>query len=229
MKVLDERPVTAERPAKTVCGLPVFMLNLATCVAVPFILVDGIRMAEWPSVIGGVVVLFIMFMIWRGFITVGPNESCVVTSWGEYRGTIREPGFYWVSPFAQKALVTLRDRSLDIDRLRIHDKHGAPIEMAAVVVWRVNETARAAFDVQNVDDFVRHQCESAVRHMASSMAEPMDKSPAVLRRGVGQLQEHLRNELQERVTRAGAVIDEVRLTQRCENWSPVRSVTVSEA
>lgn len=225
--MLSERPVSVEKPAKTVSGLPVMALNMATCVVLPFILIDGIRMAEWPSVVGGVVVFLVMFMIWRGFITVGPNESCVVTSFGEYRGTIREAGFFWISPFAQKNVVTLRDRSLDVDRLRIHDKHGGPMEMAAVIVWRVTETARAAFDVQNVEDFVKHQCESAVRHLAGSVAEPMDKSPAVLRRGVGQLQEHLRSELQERVTRAGVTIEEVRLTQRCENWSPTRPVALS--
>jgi regulator of protease activity HflC (stomatin/prohibitin superfamily) len=229
MKALTGRAANNEKPARTLCGSPILALSIATCVVVPFILTDGIRMAEWPTVIAGVVVLISMALVWRGFFTLEQNEACVITSWGEYRGTVREPGFYWTNPMARKTRVSLRARSLTVDRLKVHDKHGAPIEMAAVVVWRIVETARASFDVHNATDFVRDQCESAVRHLGSSDAVPAEQTPAVARRSVDQLQETLHRELQDRVIRAGVVIDEVRVTQRCENWLSNRPLEVAAA
>src|SRR6185436_3329068 len=107
MKGLAERPVSIERPARTVSGAPIMALNVATCVAVPFILWDGARMGEWPSVFGGLLVLTSMMLMWKGFITAGPNDSWVIVSGGDYRGTIRENGYHWVNPFAQKIPMTL--------------------------------------------------------------------------------------------------------------------------
>src|SRR3954471_15367329 len=102
MKALAERQVSMERPARTISGLPILALNLATCVTVPFILIDGARMGEWPSVGGGLLVLIAMGVMWRGFFTVGPNDSFVIVTWGNYRGTVRDTGFHWVNPFARK-------------------------------------------------------------------------------------------------------------------------------
>lgn len=218
MKALPDRAVSTERPARTLSGSPILALCIATCAVVPFILSEGIRMGEWPSVIGGVVVLAMMALMWRGFFSIEPNEACVLTSWGEYRGTVRDAGFHWTNPFSRKTRVSLRARSLSVDRLKIQDKHGSPVEMAAVVVWRVAETARASFDVLCADDFVRDQCDSAVRHLGSRATESTDQSPASVRRSVDQLQMDLQRELQERVMRAGVIIDEVRVTQRCEHW-----------
>jgi regulator of protease activity HflC (stomatin/prohibitin superfamily) len=230
MKGLAERPASIERPARTISGAPILALNVATCVAVPFILWDGARMGEWYSVLGGLIVLVGMILMWKGFITAGPNESWVVVSWGDYRGTVREPGLHWVNPFAEKTPVTLKARSLCVDRLKVHDKQGAPIELAATIVWRVVETARAVFDVHNVEDFVRVQCDSAVRHLASNICKPLDgHNAALMRRGVGELQANLKSSLQERVMRAGVTIDEIRLTQRCEKWAPIRATSMEAA
>ena len=229
MKALNGRAANAEKPARTLCGSPILALSIATCVTVPFILTDGIRMAEWPSVIGGVIVLLSMALVWRGFFTLEQNEACVITSWGEYRGTVREPGFYWTNPLARKTRLSLRARSLTVDRLKVHDKHGAPVEMAAVVVWRLVETARASFDVHNVTDFVRDQCESAVRHLGSTGAAPSEQSPSAARQSVDKLQETLHRELQDRVIRGGVIVDEVRITQRCENWLPSRPQALAES
>jgi regulator of protease activity HflC (stomatin/prohibitin superfamily) len=230
MKGLAERPASIERPARTICGAPIMALNIATCVAVPFILWDGVRMAEWSSVLGGLVVLVAMILMWKGFITSGPNESWVVVTWGTYRGTVRENGLHWVNPFSEKIPVTLKARSLCVDRLKVHDRQGAPIELAATIVWRVVETARATFDVHNVDDYVRVQCDSAVRHLASNICQPLDgHNASLMRRGVSELQGNLKNVLQERVLRAGVTIDEVRLTQRCEKWAPLRMTSAEAA
>src|SRR3954471_8784959 len=195
MKVLAERPINIERPARTISGAPIMALNLATCVTVPFILVDGARMGEWPTVMIGLVVLVAMAVMWRGFFTIGPNDSCVVVSWGEYRGTVRDAGYHWISSFSRKIPMSLRARTLAVDPFKVHDKHGAPIEMAAVVTWRVTETARAVFDVHNVEDFVRDQCDSAVRHLASNIDEAVGEDVAALRRSVNELQSNLKSAL----------------------------------
>jgi regulator of protease activity HflC (stomatin/prohibitin superfamily) len=229
MKALAERPIHVERPARTFCGAPIMALNLATCVTIPFILVDGARMAEWPTVLGGVVVLVAMFFMWRGFFTVGPNDSYLLLAWGEYRGTVRDAGYHWVGPFVRKIPMSLRARTVSIDRLKVHDITGAPIEMAAVITWRVTETARAALDVNSVEDFVRDHCDSAVRHLAANIHEPIGEDLSALRRAITELQINLRATLQERVNRAGVTIDEVRLTQRCEKWAPVRATSAVEA
>jgi regulator of protease activity HflC (stomatin/prohibitin superfamily) len=124
----------------------------------------------------------------------------------------------------------LKARSLCVDRLKVHDRQGAPIELAATIVWRVVETARATFDVHNVDDYVRVQCDSAVRHLASNICQPLDgHNASLMRRGVSELQGNLKNVLQERVLRAGVTIDEVRLTQRCEKWAPLRMTSAEAA
>lgn len=229
MKVLVERPISVERPARTMSGAPILFLNLATVVTVPFILIDGIRMAEWASVVGGALVWVVMAVVWRGFFTLEPNEGCVLVLGGQYSGTVRDSGFHWTNPFARKKPVTLRAQTLCVEKLKLHDKQGAPVEMAATIVWRVTETARATFDVANVDDYVRHQCENAVRHTGSKLPDVADENADAIRRGITSLQQTLRHDLQQRVSRAGVTIDEIRLTQRCENWTPANTNTLSTA
>ena len=223
MKVLVERPISVERPARTMSGSPILFLNIATVVAVPFILIDGFRMADWPVVVGGFLVWVAMGIVWRGFFTLEPNEACVLVGWGQYHGTVREAGFHWTNPFFRKKPVSLRVQTLCIEKLKVHDKHGAPVELAATVVWRVAETARATFDVNCVADYVQHHCENAARLVAGKLAEPIDESSDSIRRGISNLQSTLRHDLQERVMRAGVTIEEVRVTQRCEKWHAAQS------
>jgi regulator of protease activity HflC (stomatin/prohibitin superfamily) len=229
MKVLVERPISVERPARTMSGSPILFLNVATVVAVPFILIDGFRMGEWASVVGGVLVWVAMGVVWRGFFTLEPNEACVLVGWGHYHGTVRDTGFHWTNPFVRKKPVSLRAQTLCVEKLKVHDKQGAPLEMAATVVWRVTETARATFDVSNVEDYVRHHCENAVRHIGCKLPELAEENSDAVRRGLTQLQQTLRHELQQRVSRAGVTIDEVRLTQRCVNWMSSNAGALSAA
>ena len=229
MKVLVERPISVERPARTMSGSPILFLNIATVVAVPFILIDGFRMADWPVVVGGFLVWIAMGIVWRGFFTLEPNEACVLVGWGHYHGTVRETGFHWTNPFFRKKPVSLRVQTLCIDRLKVNDKHGAPVELAATVVWRVAETARATFDVNCVADYVQHHCENAARLVAGKLAESIDESSDSLRRGISNLQATLRHDLQERVMRAGVTIEEVRVTQRCEKWHAHSAESLSAA
>jgi regulator of protease activity HflC (stomatin/prohibitin superfamily) len=227
MKVLVERPISVERPARTMSGSPILFLNIATVVAVPFILIDGFRMGEWPVVVGGFLVWVAMAIVWRGFFTLEPNEACVLVGWGHYHGTVRETGFHWTNPFFRKKPVSLRVQTLCIDKLKVNDKHGAPVELAATVVWRVAETARATFDVNCVADYVQHHCENAARLVAGKLSEGANGLDGgdggngtgdSMRRGILNMQATLRHDLQERVMRAGVTIEEVRVTQRCEKW-----------
>jgi regulator of protease activity HflC (stomatin/prohibitin superfamily) len=108
---------------------------------------------------------------------VQPNESKVLMLFGKYTGTVRDSGFWWVNPFTVKKHVSLRIRNFNSEKLKVNDLHGNPIEIAAVIVWRVVDSARAIFDVQNYEQFVAIQSETAIRSMASEY--PYDVSDEV--------------------------------------------------
>ena len=186
----------------------------------------------------GVLGLVGLFISLFGFFTLQPNESRVLVLFGDYKGTVRTEGFHWGNPFysngSQKNVmahdgkggavamphkknprlkVSLRARNLNGERLKVNDKQGNPIEIGAVVVWRVQDTAQAMFDVDDYEDYVRVQSESAVRHLGSQYAYDHGESHEVtLRGGTDEVNEALQHELQVRVARAGVVIDEARLT-----------------
>ena len=132
---------------------------------------------------------------------------------GEYKGTVRESGFWWTNPFMSKIRISLRSRNLEGARLKVNDKKGNPIEIAVVVVWRVQDTAEASFDVNNYEEYVRVQSESAVRHLANSYAyDHGEANEITLRSGVDEVSAALARELQERLNKAGVHVEEARLT-----------------
>ncbi len=148
-----------------------------------------------------------------GFFTLQPNEARVLILFGAYRGTVRTSGFHWTNPFNKKLRVSLRARNLNGEKLKVNDKNGNPIEIAAVVVWRVDDTAQATFDVQDYENYVRIQSESAVRHIASAYAyDHGEHDEITLRSGVEEVSVALTKELQARLAKAGVVVEEARLT-----------------
>ena len=171
-----------------------------------------------------------------GFFTLQPNESRVLVLFGDYKGTVRKEGFHWGNPFYSGGVskasistegeritvqakrnprmkVSLRARNLNGERLKVNDKNGNPIEIAAVVVWRVQDTAQAMFDVDDYEDYVSVQAESAVRHLGSQYAYDHGEAHEVtLRSGTEEVTAALQAELQERLARAGVVVEEARLT-----------------
>ena len=152
-------------------------------------------------------------LLLAGFFTVQPNESKVLTLFGAYTGTVRQSGFCWANPFLTKRRVSLRLHNLNGEKLKVNDKRGNPIEIAAVIVWRVQDTAQACFDVENYEEYVRIQSESAVRHLANCYAyDHGEENEITLRSGVEEVSAALQKELQERVAKAGVLIDEARLT-----------------
>jgi hypothetical protein len=148
-----------------------------------------------------------------GHFTLQPNEGRVLILFGSYCGTVRLPGWHWTNPLNTKKRISLRARNINGDKLKVNDKRGNPIEIAAVIVWRVQDTAQASFDVQNYEEYVRIQSESAVRHLANCYAyDHGEANETTLRSGVEEVGVALQKELQERVSKAGVSIDEARLT-----------------
>jgi regulator of protease activity HflC (stomatin/prohibitin superfamily) len=148
-----------------------------------------------------------------GFITLLPNEACLYTLFGSYVGTARDSGFWWANPFMSKRKLSLRAHNLEGARLKVNDKLGNPIEIAAVVVWRVEDTFAACFEVENYADYVRVQSETAVRHLANAYAyDHGEEHETTLRSGVDDVSQALRAELHERLSKSGVHVDEARLT-----------------
>jgi hypothetical protein len=166
---------------------------------------------------GGFVLALLLLLVagflMGGFFTLQPNEARVLVLFGAYRGSVRTSGFHWTNPFNNKLKISLRARNLNGEKLKVNDKSGNPIEIAAVVVWRVEDSAQATFDVQDYENYVRIQSESAVRHIANAYAyDHGEQNEITLRSGVEEVSLALTKELQERLSKAGVVVEEARLT-----------------
>ena len=209
-----------ESPAGTVCGWLMLGLNLALLLGgtawVIYTLVDAERPGHGFSIWGlvaGILAVVLGAILCGGLFTLQPNEGCVLILFGAYKGTARTSGFHWTNPFNRKLKISLRARNLNGDKLKVNDKGGNPIEIAAVVVWRVDDTAQATFDVQDYDNYVRIQSESAVRHLANSYAyDHGEQNEITLRSGMEEISRALTAELGDRLTKAGVVVEEARLT-----------------
>jgi regulator of protease activity HflC (stomatin/prohibitin superfamily) len=162
--------------------------------------------------VGVILFLGIAFMF-KGVFSLAPNTAIVVTLFGVYKGTVKVPGLYWLNPFCTFRPISLRVRNLNTQTLKVNDHRGSPIEIAAVVVWQVVDTYRAKFEVDDYKDFVNIQCESAVRHLASSF--PYDahgEAELSLRGSQDDVSRTLMGELQDRLQKAGVVVQESRLS-----------------
>ena len=148
-----------------------------------------------------------------GLFTVSPNEAKVLQLFGSYKGTVREPGLRWVNPFFTKRGISLRVRNFESERLKVNDLAGNPIEIAAVVVWKVVDTAEALFHVDNYDNFVHVQSESALRNMALSYPYDAHADGEIsLRSHTAEVAQHLKTEIQERLSQAGVEVLEARIS-----------------
>ncbi len=174
--------------------------------------------SDWNEKYKGLVTVFSMPLafLFKGFFTLQPKEAAVLTLFGAYRGSVKQSGLLWTNPFYSRRKISLRTRNLTGETLKVNDKRGNPVEIGAVLVWRVDDTARASFDVEDFESFVRIQSESAVRHLASLYAydegDEEEKDQITLRSGIEEVSRALRNELQERVGQAGVQIEEAKLT-----------------
>ncbi len=150
-----------------------------------------------------------------GIIVISPNHSRVLTFFGKYVGTVKDNGLLFVNPLYKKQKISLRSENLESAKLKVNDKMGNPIEIAAVIVWQVSDTYKAAFEVENYDHYVKVQSEAAVRHLATTYAydHMEDETAAItLRDGGEKVNEMLENELNERLAPAGILVKEARIS-----------------
>jgi hypothetical protein len=166
-----------------------------------------------PVVVG----LLIAIFIFGGLFVVNPNEAKVMVLFGKYAGTVRQSGFFWANTFNVKRKISLRARNLSGQKLKVNDKLGNPIEIAAVIVWKVEETFKAAFEVDNYEQYVVIQSEAAVRHLAQSYPyDSFDDAPGpevmTLRASTDKMSDFLEAELTDRLSRAGVKVIEARLS-----------------
>lgn len=162
------------------------------------------------------VLLLAAALVFAGLFVVNPNDAKVMVLFGSYAGTVRHNGFFWANPFFIKRKLSLRARNLSGQKLKVNDKAGNPIEIAAVVVWKVEDTFKATFEVDNYEQYVVIQSEAAVRHLAGSYPydsfEDDEHEGLTLRASADQVSRLLEDELQERLSRAGVRVLEARLS-----------------
>jgi len=165
-------PMAAGSPSRETRGLGLSGLAMLVVVLALFLLgvgafvLSAVGLGPAGFVAGGLLVVASLFLA-RGLFILRPNEAEVLVIFGKYRGTVRESGWYWTNPFAAKSVISLRIHNFNTPQLKVNDLDGNPIEIAAVVAWRVVDTARASFDVENYAQFVQIQAETALRHVAS--------------------------------------------------------------
>ena len=143
-----------------------------------------------------------------------PNEAYVITFFGKYIGTVKDSGFFWINPLTSKRQISLRSNNLNGEVIKVNDKVGNPVMMGCVVVWRVNDTAKACFDVQDYYNYVRVQSESAVRYVGCMYPyDKVNEDDVCLRSGHEEVHRVLQNELSERLKTAGIEVQEARITE----------------
>lgn len=212
---MDNRPHSQETPFRATSAWPYVIAFPAVLIAVwtfaartfspenPWLLVAAILL----TVAVGVCLI--------GFFIITPNHSRVLVLFGRYRGTVRAEGFYWTNPFTSKRSLSLRAHNVASERIKVNDLLGNPIEIGAVIVWRVNDTAQASFDVEDHEQYVDVQVETAIREIAKT--HPYDDgqtevNPISLRGDTSLVVEELKVELQARLLRAGVEVLEARIS-----------------
>ena len=201
-----------ERPILTMNGIAMLLVLLAMIAAEVFGVVTMRAGFARFALFLGVAIVFVAV----GFYMLQPNQAVVVTLFGSYLGTDRKAGLRWTLPWNMRRRISVRARNHNIDTLKVNDKRGNPVEIAAVVVWRVEDTAHALFDVEDFEHFVKVQSESALRHVATGYnydtGEDHDPHEVTLRAGADVVADALRTELQARVQLAGVKVEEAKLT-----------------
>lgn len=159
----------------------------------------------WPLAIG--------FVLMPGFFFINPNSSIVLVLFGEYKGTVKKNGFYWINPFFSKKSISLRARNFDSEKIKVNDKVGNPIQIGVILVWQVRDTFKAAFEVENYENFIKVQSDSAVRKLAGQYAYDNFEadSEVTLRSGNEEVNHSLEENLRGRLDMAGIHVIEARI------------------
>jgi len=199
---------TEEIEFRSSSGYAALIFMFLALLAIPF----GI-FARMPVI--SVVAVIAFFFLVKGIYMLQPNQSALLMLFGDYRGTDYSSGLRWANPFFNKMKVSVRLRNFNSEKLKVNDKRGNPIEIAAAVVWRIEDTARAILDIDNVSDYVPIQAEAALRHLANEYSYDHveeEDSALTLRAGGDEIISKLKRELQDRFEKAGLRVEDARLT-----------------
>ena len=165
------------------------------------------------GLIGAILASIVVGVCWFGLFMVHPNEAKVLQLFGKYVGTVHDPGLKWANPFYMKTPVSTRVRNFESSKLKVNDSRGSPIEIAAVVVWKVFDTAEALFEVDDYEEFVQIQSESALRNLSTTYPyEPHESDGTALRSHPAEIAQALRKEIQDRLEQAGVTVIEARIS-----------------
>ena len=209
----DRRTVSIERPAATANGILMLLAGLGLVVVGPVL--AGQNPEALLNVVAGISLATLGLFLMCGLYSLQPNEGMAIMLFGAYRGTDRKTGLRWVLPWYSRKKISLRVRNLTSDKLKVNDRRGSPIEIAANVVWRVQDSAQALFDVDDYQAFVNIQVDTALRDIASHYAydhgDETDVPELTLRADAEDVAGRLRDELVGRVAAAGVAVDEARL------------------
>jgi regulator of protease activity HflC (stomatin/prohibitin superfamily) len=202
-----------ERENTVLPGLPVAIGLITLAIVSGYALIQGARAESILSVVTWVGVLLFTLFLLLGLFVVNPNEAKVLQFFGSYAGTVKRPGLRWANPLYTKKRISQRIRNFESSHLKVNDNEGNPIEIAAVVVWRVVDTAEAVFEVDDYNNYVKVQTEAALRNLATSYTyDTHDEAQISLRGHTAAVAEHLKNEIQDRLNRAGVEVIEARIS-----------------
>ncbi len=198
----------------TKSGGIMLLLSFVVLILSVLIFIAGVALAPILAIVGTIIFVVYCFML-PGFFTIQPNEAMVLVLFGKYIGTVKKAGWHWANPFYTKKKISLRSRNINGEKIKVNDEMGNPIEIADVIVWRVENTAEALFDVDNYIDYVNVQSESALRHLAGMYPYDVgedDTHTLSLRGSSDEVSDALKNELQQRLGKAGVIVEEARLS-----------------
>ena len=202
-----------ERPLRAANGFVALIVLFAVAVLAGFRFFVAVQEAEPGRAVPWILLLAAAFLCLPGFFVVNPNDARVLTLFGKYIGTVKESGFWFANPFAVKKRISLRVRNFETAKLKVNDAHSNPIEIAAIVVWKVIETAEAMFEVDNYEEYVRMQSESALRALASSYPyDAHDAGAVALSTHTAEVSKGLVEALHDRLGKAGVECIESRIS-----------------
>ena len=201
-----------EKSIRTSSGWLMLFLEILAMAGAVFLIISAIANENFTFLFAGLALLIASLICLGGFFIVNPNEAAALLLFGDYKGTTTRNGFHFANPFFKKMKVSLRARNLNGERLKVNDLAGNPVEIAVVVVWKVTNTAMALFEVDDYEEYVTTQSESAVRHMASAFAYDGPEDEVTLRGATDEINERLQKELDERLSAAGVDVIEARIS-----------------
>lgn len=202
-----------EKQKKVFSGYLMLVVLAAAQIGFGYAVFVALRAQSIGGFVTAILASVIVLILWVGFFMVHPNEAKVLQLFGKYAGTVHEPGLKWANPFFSKTAVSTRVRNFESSKLKVNDSNGSPIEIAAVVVWKVFDTAEALFEVDDYEEFVQIQSESALRNLSTTYPyEPHEGAGTALRSHPVVIAQALREEIQDRLEQAGVTVIESRIS-----------------